>query len=158
MEPPLTRFIETPVLHHASRGLALLEVVVALVVIASFGAALFTWSGQTLQMARRATEAMDDAALERNVTELAVTLNPAQRPEGRLQTAAHTIEWRATEQRPRLDHIRHPQGVSPYAVTLYQVRFRILSPSGQLLLQTDRLVAGWAQVRVRPSGLPGFPQ
>ena len=59
-----------------SRGLSLIEVIVALVVISGFGAALFVWAGQTLQMASRAALVQQQAEIERNITETRVQPEP----------------------------------------------------------------------------------
>lgn len=140
-----------------SRGLSLIEVIVALVVISGFGAALFVWAGQTLQMASRAALVQQQAELERNITELAFSLNPVERPTGELITATHRYAWRATATQGPSDQTRHPTGIGPYQVALYSVRFNVTdleSPDAPLL--SERIVAGYAQVRPRQSGPPGF--
>lgn len=140
-----------------SRGLSLIEVIVALVVISGFGAALFVWAGQTLQMASRAAQVQQQAELERNITEIAFSLNPGVRPGGELTTATHRYQWRATATRGPTDQARHPTGISPYQVAMYSVRFTVTdlaAPDEPLV--SERLVAGYRQVRPRQSGPPGF--
>lgn len=140
-----------------ARGVSLLEVIVALVVISSFGAALFTWAGQTYRTASRTAELMEQLELERNITELAASINPARNPEGKLQTDEAIYEWRATAVRLPADHVKHPSGLSPYQVGLYKLSIRVLRRAdGTLLLEQERQIAGHTQVRVRPSGPPGF--
>jgi len=137
--------------------MALIEVIVALVVISGFGAALFVWAGQTLQMASRAAQVQQRAELERNVTELAFSLNPMERPIGELLTATHRYQWRATATQGPSDAARHPVGISPYQVALYNVRFAVTdlaAPDRPLV--SERVVAGFRQVRPRQSGPPGF--
>lgn len=139
------------------RGISLIEVIVALVVISGFGAALFVWAGQTLQTASRAQEVLREVELENNITEFANSLNPAQREQGRLDLGNHVYEWSAKVLREPVDHVRHPQGISPYQVGLYTVRIKVSDRDGaKLLASADRTVAGYKQVRVRPSGPPGF--
>ncbi len=143
--------------HRRSRGLSLIEVIVALVVISGFGAALFVWAGQTLQMASRAALVQQQAEIERNITEIAFSLNPVERPTGDLATATHRYEWRATATQGPSDQARHLAGVGPYQVALYNLRFRVTdlaAPDAQLV--SERIVAGYAQVRPRQSGPPGF--
>jgi hypothetical protein len=135
------------------RGIALLEVIVALVIVATFGAALFAWAGQTYRAANRAIDLLDEAEIERNLLELSQAINPARVPEGKLQTALHIYEWRSEPLRPAVDHIRHPMGLSPYQVALYKVSLRALRRADQsILLQREVQVAGHRQVRVQPSG------
>lgn len=138
-------------------GISLIEVIVALVVVSSFGAALFTWAGQTYKTANRAVELMGEIELERNVSELVHSINPAKRPEGKLDTDNHIYEWRSTVTRPPVDHVKHPAGLSPYQVSMHKLTVRVLRRSdGALLLEQERKVAGYLQNRVRPSGPPGF--
>jgi prepilin-type N-terminal cleavage/methylation domain-containing protein len=140
-----------------SRGLSLIEVIVSLVVISGFGAALFVWAGQTLQMASRAALVQQQAELERNVTELAFSLNPGERPTGELLTITHRYQWRASPSQGPSDQARHPSGISPYQVSTYNVRFTVIDladPDTRLV--SERVVAGYRQVRPRLSGPPGF--
>ncbi len=138
-------------------GLSLIEVIVALVVISGFGAALFAWAGQTLQMASRAALVQQQVELERNVTELAFSLNPGERPIGELLTITHRYQWRSTAIRGPSDQSRHPTGISPYQVAVYNVRFTIteLAASAEPLV-SEREVCGYRQVRPKQSGPPGF--
>lgn len=143
--------------HRSSRGLSLIEVIVALVVISGFGAALFVWAGQTLQMASRAALVQQQAEVERNVTEIAFSLNPAARPSGDLFTATHRYGWRATAIRGPSDQARHPTGIGPYQVGLYNVRFSVTDlAEPDVSLTSERIVAGYSQVRPRQTGPPGF--
>lgn len=140
-----------------SRGLSLIEVIVALVVISGFGAALFVWAGQTLQMVSRAAALQQQTELERNITELASSLNPAERPSGEVRSATHRYQWRTNVSRGPTDQTRHPIGISPYEVALYSVRFTVTdlaAPATPLL--SDRVVAGYRQVRSSQTGMPGF--
>lgn len=140
-----------------SQGLSLIEVIVALVVISGFGAALFVWAGQTLQIASRAALVQQQAELERNITELAFSLNPAERPTGEMITATHRYRWSALPTRGPVDQARHPIGIGPFTVALYTVRFSVVdlaAPEKPLL--SERLVAGHRLVRPRQSGPPGF--
>ncbi len=138
-------------------GLSLIEVIVALVVISGFGAALFVWAGQTLQTANRAAAMQRQAELERNVTEIAFSLNPGDRPEGQIVTATHRYQWRTTTSRGPTDQTRHPIGTGPYQVGIYSLRFTVTDLAGaETPLVSDRQVAGYRQVRAIQSGPPGF--
>lgn len=141
----------------AMRGLSLIEVIVALVVISGFGAALFVWSGQTLQMTSRAALVQQQVELERNITELAFSLNPGERPIGELLTATHRYQWRANATQGPSDQARHPVGIGPYQVALYSVRFTVTDLAApDAPLSSERVIAGYKQVRPRQSGPPGF--
>ncbi|TDP71426.1 type II secretion system protein [Roseateles toxinivorans] len=140
------------------RGISLLEVIVALVILSSFGAALFVWAGQTLQIATRAQVLQQEAELERNVSEHAASINPAATSEGRLDTPTHRFAWKATAILGPVDHVRHPQGLSPYQVGLYKLSYIVTeNDTNKVVLTSEREAAGFLQVRPRGSGGPmGF--
>lgn len=138
-------------------GLSLIEVIVALVIISGFGAALFVWSAQTLQTAARAMEIQQRAEIERNLTEIAFSLNPAERPSGELLTATHRYRWSATPQRDLTDEVRLLGGVGPYQVAIYKLRFTVsdlASPAPPLT--SEREVSGYRLVRPLLGGPPGL--
>ncbi len=139
------------------RGLSLIEVVVALVVISGFGAALFVWAGQTLQTASRAAQVQQDVETERNVTELAASLNPAERPSGEWITATQRYRWQIASERSSSDQARHPTGLGPYRISLFDMRFSVdeLGSRSEPLV-THRDVTGYRQVRAKSNGPPGF--
>ncbi|HEY1128885.1 MAG TPA: type II secretion system protein [Roseateles sp.] len=138
---------------HQRRGIALLEVIVALVIVATFGAALFSWAGQTYRTANRAVELLDEAEIERNLIELSQAINPARQPQGKLQTELYVYDWQSQALRPPVNQIRHPMGLSPYQVGLYKVSLRVLRRADQaLVLQRDLQLAGHLQTRAQPTG------
>lgn len=139
----------------AQDGLSLIEVIVALVILSSFGAALFVWAAQTLRTASRAAEAEQEAELERNVTALASSINPWQVPEGKFETSTHRYAWNSTLLRGPTDQVRHPQGPSPYQAALYSLHFTVTDLSNpEREWKTEREVAGFGKVRAR--ALPPF--
>ncbi|KQW42089.1 MULTISPECIES: type II secretion system protein [unclassified Roseateles] len=138
------------------RGIALLEVIVALVIVATFGAGLFSWAGQTYRTANRAVELLDEAEIERNLIELSQAINPANQPQGKLQTELYVYDWQSEPLRPLVDQVRHPMGMSPYQVALYKVNLRVLRRADEVIvLQRDLQVAGHRAARARPSGIFG---
>jgi prepilin-type N-terminal cleavage/methylation domain-containing protein len=143
--------------HRAAQGFSLIEVIVALVVISGFGAALFVWAGQTLQTASRAAQVQQEVEIERNITELAFSLNPATRPSGELKTATHRYQWTSTPAKPLTDQPRAFFGSSPWQVGVWMVRFTVTDlEDAQSRIVSDRRVAGYVQARPRQSGPPGF--
>jgi len=144
-------------LRRVRRGFSLIEVIVALVVVSGFGAALFVWAGQTLQTAARAVQAQQRVELEHNVTELAAGINPGTSPSGEWRSATHLYRWTAEPLRGPLDQVRTFAGVGPYQVALYRVRFTV-TPTDEptAVLRLEREVAGYRQVRPRSNAPPGL--
>jgi prepilin-type N-terminal cleavage/methylation domain-containing protein len=144
-------------LKQAPRGLSLIEVIVALVVISGFGAALFVWAGQTLQVATRAAVVQRQAEVARNVTELAFALNPIERPTGEQITPTHRYQWTATATQGPADQRQLLFGLGPYQAALYRVRFTVTElGSAEPPGVSERLVAGYRQVRPIVASLPGL--
>jgi prepilin-type N-terminal cleavage/methylation domain-containing protein len=140
----------------AQRGLSLIEVIVALVVISGFGAALFVWAGQTLQTATRAATLQSEVELERNITELASSLNPSDSDSGELRTPSHVYRWQASVAREPADQLRQPLGQGMYQIAAYTVRFTVTAlDETRTSLVSERVVAGYKQVRQRQGGPPG---
>ncbi|MGM9484155.1 type II secretion system protein [Roseateles sp. NT4] len=138
------------------RGIALLEVIVALVIVATFGGALFSWAAQTYRTANRAVELLDEAEIERNLIELSQAINPVLQPQGKLQTELYVYDWQSQPVRPLVDQVRHPMGLSPYQVAIYKVNLRVLRRADQAqVLQRELQVAGYRAARARPSGIFG---
>jgi general secretion pathway protein I len=141
----------------AQRGVSLIEVIVALVIVSTYGAALFTWAAQTFRTANRAVELLDRSELERNLLEVCQTINPAVQAQGKLQAGLYDYVWDAHATQALADHVKHPFGLSPYQVGLYEVQVRVLRHADQqLVLEAKHQVAGFVQARPRASGLPGF--
>ena len=150
-----------PLLRQPSRGFSLIEVIVALVVISSFGAALFVWAGQTLQTASRGAQVQQQAEVERNITELAFALNPVLQPSGEWMTPTYRYRWSAVPSVGPADQVRLIGSVSPWQVVLYKVQFTVAEidtdrATADAPWVSERLVAGYRGVRPRLSGPPGF--
>ncbi len=138
------------------RGVSLLEVIVALVIISTFGVALFVWAAQTSRTAARAADWLERWELESNASALAVSLNPTLRPQGSLETPGHRFEWTSSLLRPGVPHVKHPAGLSPYEVATYAVKVRVFADGASTpTLEIERQVAGYRQARARPTP-PGF--
>jgi len=89
------------------QGLSLIEVIVALVVISASVRRCSCGPGRRCR-SPRARPGQQQAELERNITELALSLNPAERPTGELLTATHRYQWRANPMRGPVDQVRQP--------------------------------------------------
>ncbi|MGQ3050330.1 MAG: type II secretion system protein [Roseateles sp.] len=75
------------------RGFGLLEAIVALVILASAGLALFAWIGQSLGDVRRIEDAQARAALQLKAVGLVTNINPFVEPKGERRVGAVRIRW-----------------------------------------------------------------
>lgn len=103
------------------RGMALLEVIVALVLLSSTGLALFAWINQNLATAGRLAESDARARLTLNALALVETLNPADRPSGEFQLAAMSMSWRSRIVQPMLRSQGPGEAPGLWWVALYSV-------------------------------------
>lgn len=88
--------------HRASptRGFGLLEAIVALTLLASTGAALFVWIGQSLREASRADVAQQRAADQLLAQAVMQAVNPQVEPAGERQVGVLRIRWQSTLRAP----------------------------------------------------------
>lgn len=76
-----------------ARGFGLLEAIVALVILASAGLALFAWIGQNLTDVRRIEDAQARAALQLTTVGLVTSINPFIEPTGQRRVGAVLVRW-----------------------------------------------------------------
>lgn len=109
-----------------SPGVALLEVIVALALLASVGLVLFDWLRQSLATASRAREWQARVEVELNAQALMKAVNPSLKPEGRTSVAGLSVAWRSKPLMPlRPILVPSPDSggyvAAPWKVGLYEV-------------------------------------
>ena len=134
-------------------GVALLEVIVAMLLLSLTGLTLFAWINQNLNTAGRLAERDAQARLTLNALALVENLNPAERPEGQVRTQGLAVAWQSAISQP----FRRTQGPGEvpglWWVALYKVevtartaddappvRFTVLRPGWQK--QAPAVLAG----------------
>lgn len=75
------------------RGFGLLEAIVALVILASSGLALFAWIGQNLADVRRTEDVQARAALQLTALAMVGDVNPFVQPRGERRVGAVVVRW-----------------------------------------------------------------
>ena len=83
-----------------TRGFSLLEVIVALVLLASTGVALFAWISQNLAFAARLRDTQLAARLMDDARALVSTVNPLLQPEGLRTAGTLTVSWKSSPLQP----------------------------------------------------------
>ena len=127
-------------------GVALLEAIVALAILAAAGLALFAALTQTMQMVNRADRARKEAATVHNLLAVAELVNPMERPSGSMQLGDRIVSWRSRLREPVQDGATGYLSPGYYEVGLYELELRIEGGEepGQSLTVRK---AGWKQVR-----------
>jgi len=132
-------------------GFTLLEAIVALVIFASVGSALYAWIAVSLNgVTRVEASRQNDEAIQAGIAMLE-HVNPMAQPQGRLSAGHYSIAWTSEAIVPAVE------GLTPYGlVSLYQVglwRMQVTVEGGDEPVRFTTRKAGWRQVRVQEFGL-----
>lgn len=107
-----------------SRGFSLLEALVALVILASAGWALFDWINASVVALGRVEEANARSAASTNAVEFMQSVNPMLRPEGEMDLGDYRVQWRASAITTPIDGSDYPRGRSAFQLALYDTVVR----------------------------------
>jgi general secretion pathway protein I len=130
------------------RGFSLLEAVVALVILASAGWALFSWVNASIVSLRRVEDANARSAATSNAVEYMQTVNPMLRPEGRVDLGDYRIGWTSTLITRVMNGSDFQRGPSNYDLALYDTVVRAYQGEGDLLWFEFKLkLVGYKQMR-----------
>lgn len=134
---------------NSQRGFTLLEAIVAMVILASAGSALFAWLNTNLLTVNRiqAIQHRDEAT--RLGLEWMETVNPSNQPQGSVDFNGYRIQWQGQPLQPPRDGSGLRGGQSLFQVTLYQMQVRVEPPDRPAVEFTLRRT-GYEQVRTPP--------
>jgi len=141
-----------------ARGFGLLEAIVALVILAGAGAALFDWIRQNQQAVARLDATGQRALLLVSAQDALSTIDPNTQPEGRLRAGTIELRWQSTLAAPELANATAlPPATGPHRVGLHRVRAVAVDETtgirvefDQLLVSTRRIDAPQLTARVSP--------
>ena len=111
-------------------GVALLEAIIALTLLAAGGLALFDWISANLQRASSLQQRAQAQPLQALALAWADTLNPATQPEGRQEIAPGvTVQWHSQQTSPRQMAAPLPGGIStPFELALFTLDVTVQAP------------------------------
>ena len=105
-----------------SRGVSLLEMLVALTILAVASTTLFGWvfqiSGQIQRLNNQQTQALAQLRALRYLT----LLNPAQTPQGQQQFTDFVLSWNAAAITPPLQALSPGGAILPTRISIYEVK------------------------------------
>lgn len=106
-----------------ARGISLLEVLVALVLVSTVGLSLMGWMQQSLEGSRRLAEHVVSATAERNAAAWLLQQDLTARPEGDDRLGALWLRWRseAVETAVRNRTFGEGDGLGPWTLSLRRV-------------------------------------
>lgn len=129
------------------RGFTLIEAIVALVLIATTGMALFGWINSNIIALNRVQEQNSTNAATLNVVEYMNGINPMATPDGRADLGAYTLSWTSRPVTDVVDGASYPMGVSLYQLALYESKINVAKPGGQLWFDFTMQQVGYKKVR-----------
>jgi general secretion pathway protein I len=135
-------------LRRTQQGFTLIEAIVAMVLIATTGMALFSWINSNLMTLNRVQEANAESAATSNVDDYLGTVNPMLTPEGETKLGDYQVRWKATVSGEPRDGAGYPYGTSLYQLALYQTQVQVQKPDGQAWFDFTLQQVGYKQVRV----------
>lgn len=140
------------------RGFGLLEAIVAVVLLASVGAALFTWLAQSVNSAVRMEAVAEDARLMDLVEQAFMQINPLRQPAGEKQLGSVRVRWEARLIEPVRHALIGDAGGVRWRVGLYQVRVRAQNQQTGHELQVDLVRTGLDDLYASPSTAVSQPE
>ena len=128
-------------------GFTLIEAIVALVLIATTGMALFSWINSNIITLNRVQEINAENAATINAVEYMHNVNPMASPEGQVDLGSYRLLWKAQATTDTRDGAGYPYGVGLYQLNLYQTKVTIQKPDGQFWLAFSLQQVGHKKVR-----------
>ncbi len=132
---------------HKQRGFTLIEAIVAMVLIATSGMALFSWINSNIITLSRIQEINAVNAATVNALEYMNTINPWTNPQGQADMGAYRIQWKAVATTDTRDGVNYPYSISLYQLNLYQTKVSLQKPDGQFWFAFDFQQVGYKKVR-----------
>jgi general secretion pathway protein I len=135
------------------RGFTLMEVVVALMILATSGLMLFAWINQNLETASRLRDAQTRAQLQIEGVSWLGLVNPADEPQGELHQGGLHLSWTSTLVEPSRNEFSFGGGLNPrWELGLYRVRATLKRGDSGPSVQWEQLLSGWRPVNYRSGG------
>ena len=129
----------------SNRGFTLLEVIVALVLVATTGMALFSWINSSLDTMSRVMEKNNSILAARNALAWIRTVNPMLKQNGTIYDGDLEISWHSVPVAPTRMGSGHLGGTSLYQLGLYDTDVKVVK-QGRIIYSFTVRQAGFRQV------------
>lgn len=132
------------------RGFTLMEVVVALMILATSGLMLFAWVNQNLETASRLRDAQARAQLQIEGVSWLGLVNPSNEPQGERHEGELHLSWTSTLVEPPRNEFSFGGGLVPrWELGLYRVRATLKRGDSGPSVQWEQLLSGWRPANYR---------
>lgn len=128
-------------------GFTLIEAIVALVLIATTGMALFSWINSNIITLNRVQESNAENAATLNVVEYMNNVNPMTSPEGKAELGAYRLAWKSEASTEPRDGASYPFGISLYQLGMYQTKITVQKLDGAFWFGVTLQQVGYKKVR-----------
>lgn len=128
-------------------GFTLIEAIVALVLIATTGMALFSWINSNIITLNRVQEINAENTATMNAVEYLQNINPMITPEGQANLGSIRLSWKSIPTTGPRDGASYPYGVSLYQLALYQTQVTVQKSDGQYWFDFALQQVGYKKVR-----------
>lgn len=135
-----------PIMNDKQHGFTLIEAIVALVLIATTGMALFSWINSNIITLNRVREINAKNAATINVIEYMNSINPMITPDGQANLASYHLYWKAKATETR-NGVGYPYGVSLYKLGLYQTKINVRKSDMKIWFTFTLQQVGYKKVR-----------
>jgi len=132
---------------HTQQGFTLIEAIVALVLIATTGMALFGWINGNIITLNRVQEINAENAATVNAVEYMNSINPMILPEGKTNLGSCRLSWKAKTAAELHDGVGYPYGLSLYKLGMYQTKVVVQKPDEQFWFTFTLQQVGYKKVR-----------
>ncbi len=134
------------------RGFTLIEAIVAMVLIATTGMALFAWVNSNIITLSRVQEANAVGAATANVLDYMDTVNPMVTPSGEAVLGDYKLTWQSTAITEPRDGAGYPFGVSNFQLALFDTRVAVQRLDRQPWFDFTLAQVGYQKIRTLGSG------
>lgn len=132
---------------HAQHGFTLIEAIVAMVLVASMGMALFGWINSNIITLNRVQDANAQSAATANALDFMSTVNPMVAPTGEARLGAYQLRWQSTPSTEPRDGAGYPYGISQFQLAMYDTRVQVATLNNQPWFDFSVQQVGYKQVR-----------
>ena len=133
-------------------GFTLMEVMVAMVLIAAIGMASYGWINTSLISLGRIQDHNVCQQATRNALAFMESFNPMERPTGEAEMGPCLIRWDSHLVEPPKDGIGYPLGTSLYRLGLYDIHVRIEQVDGGEIAVFELRQVGFHQIHEFSTG------
>lgn len=128
-------------------GFTLIEAIVALVLIATTGMAMFSWVNSNIITLNRVQESNAENAATLNVVEYMNNVNPMTSPEGKADLGAYRLNWKSEAATEPRDGASYPFSISLYQLAMYQTKISVQKSDGAFWFGFTLQQVGYKKVR-----------